>query len=146
MQKTIRKIKKQTFILPIKKNTIYRKNQYYYNICPSYFGNQQVSIENKISNYKQEYLYILLQVFSHFLLKSFATFTMANNGEQAGQVTNETAPISYGYVSNFNFWEVNYYKTTVKRMEDGAKLCEDFMKMVSERAEIEMMYCNKMKG
>jgi hypothetical protein len=71
---------------------------------------------------------------------------MANNGEQAGQVTNETAPLSYGYVSNFNFWEVNCYKTTVKRMEDGAKLCEDFMKMVSERAEIEMMYCNKMKG
>ena len=70
---------------------------------------------------------------------------MANSGEKDGQVSNETTPGSYGLVLNFNFWEENCYKTTVKRMEDGVKLCEDFMKMVSERAEIEALYCNKMK-
>ena len=71
---------------------------------------------------------------------------MANNGDENGPVSNETTPGSYGFVSNFNFWEENCYKTTIKRMEDGVKLCEDFMKMVSERAEIEALYCNKMKG
>ncbi len=70
---------------------------------------------------------------------------MADNGEENGQVYSEGTPVSYGVVSNFNFWEVNCYKTTVKRMEDGAKLCDDFMKMVNERAEIETMYYNKMK-
>ena len=60
------------------------------------------------------------------------------NGQVQGQ---GTGPVT----SNFNFWDLNCYKTTVKRMEDGAKLCEDFMKMVSERAEIEMIYYNKMK-
>ena len=71
---------------------------------------------------------------------------MATDGVENGQVQGDGAgPGSSGPVSNFNFWDVNCYKTTVKRMEDGAKLCEDFMKMIGERAEIEMMYYNKMK-
>ena len=71
---------------------------------------------------------------------------MATDGVENGQVQGDGAgPCSSGLVSNFNFWDVNCYKTTVKRMEDGAKLCEDFMKMIGERAEIEMMYYNKMK-
>lgn len=48
--------------------------------------------------------------------------------------------------TNFNFWEVNYYRATVKRMEDGSKLCDDFMKMLNERADIETAYYTKMKG
>jgi hypothetical protein len=62
-------------------------------------------------------------------------------GNENGQAHSE----AYGVVSNFNFWEVNCYRTTIKRMEDGSKLCDDFMKMVNERAEIETMYFNKMK-
>ncbi|XP_028414568.1 protein kinase C and casein kinase substrate in neurons protein 1-like [Dendronephthya gigantea] len=64
---------------------------------------------------------------------------MANSGD-------ETVPInSDASGANSNFWDVNYYKTIVKRMEDGAKLCEDFMKMITERAEIEALYSNKMR-
>lgn len=49
-------------------------------------------------------------------------------------------------MGDFNFWEINNYKKTVKRMEDGAKLCDDIMKLMSERAEIEASYCSKMKA
>ncbi|EDO41940.1 predicted protein, partial [Nematostella vectensis] len=45
-----------------------------------------------------------------------------------------------------SFWQVNNYKRTVRRVDDGAKLCDDFMKMVSERAEIEALYAAKLQA
>lgn len=47
--------------------------------------------------------------------------------------------------SNLNFWDINSYKTCLKRIEDGAKLCDDFMKMIKERIDIEAAYYNKLK-
>lgn len=53
-----------------------------------------------------------------------------------------TAPSS----SSFNFWDVNGYKPTVKRIDDGARLCDDFLKLLAERAEIEGLYATKLQG
>ena len=61
-------------------------------------------------------------------------------------IYDDVEAISRGGMADFNFWEINNYKKTVKRMEDGARLCDDFMKMVNERAEIESSYYNKLKG
>lgn len=45
-----------------------------------------------------------------------------------------------------NFWDVNGYKKTVKRIDDGAKLCDDLAKLIGERAEIESLYAGKLQG
>ena len=44
-----------------------------------------------------------------------------------------------------SFWEINQYKRVVKRIEDGYKLSNDLMQMVSERAHIEKMYAKSLK-
>lgn len=49
-------------------------------------------------------------------------------------------------VTGFNFWDVNSYKRTVKRIDDGAKLCDDLLKLLAERAEIEGLYAAKLQG
>lgn len=41
--------------------------------------------------------------------------------------------------------QVGNYKRTTKRIEDGNRLCDDLMKLVSERAEIEKMYAKSLK-
>lgn len=46
----------------------------------------------------------------------------------------------------FNFWDVSGYKKTVKRIDDGARLCDDFLKLLAERAEIEGLYAAKLQG
>lgn len=46
----------------------------------------------------------------------------------------------------FNFWDVNSYKRTVKRIDDGARLCDDLLKLLAERAEIEGLYATKLEG
>ena len=43
-----------------------------------------------------------------------------------------------------SFWDVGNFKRTVKRIDDGAKLCDEFMKLVTERAEIEAKYALKL--
>ena len=55
---------------------------------------------------------------------------------------NSAAPPLIG----FNFWDVNSYKRTVKRIDDGAKLCDDLLKLLAERAEIEGLYAAKLQG
>lgn len=47
--------------------------------------------------------------------------------------------------TNTNFWGIDGYKNTVKRLEDGAQQCDEFMKMINERAEIEMKYTMKLR-
>ena len=49
-------------------------------------------------------------------------------------------------LTGFNFWDVNSYKRTVKRIDDGAKLCDDLLKLLAERAEIEGLYAAKLQG
>ncbi|XP_074037812.1 protein kinase C and casein kinase substrate in neurons protein Synd isoform X5 [Leptinotarsa decemlineata] len=45
-----------------------------------------------------------------------------------------------------SFWEPSNYKKTTKRIEDGYKLCQELMTLVSERAEIEKTYAKALKA
>ncbi|XP_028411597.1 protein kinase C and casein kinase substrate in neurons protein 1-like isoform X2 [Dendronephthya gigantea] len=59
-----------------------------------------------------------------------------------GQNRTSSTEESYTYT---NFWGIDGYKNTVKRLEDGAALCDEFTKMVHERADIEMKYTLKLR-
>ena len=39
-----------------------------------------------------------------------------------------------------SFWDIGNYQKVVKRIENGARLCGDFVKMAQERADIEAKY------
>lgn len=58
--------------------------------------------------------------------------------------TNRASTMEESY-TNTNFWGIDGFKNTVKRLEDGATLCDEFMKMLLERAEIEMKYTLKLR-
>ncbi|XP_037070467.1 protein kinase C and casein kinase substrate in neurons protein 2-like isoform X2 [Pollicipes pollicipes] len=45
-----------------------------------------------------------------------------------------------------SFWEPGNYKRTTKRTEDGYKLCDDMMKLVLERGEIEKAYAKSLRA
>jgi len=47
--------------------------------------------------------------------------------------------------SSDSFWEVDGYRPTVKRVEDGSVQCAELMKMVQERADIERDYAKRLK-
>ena len=45
-----------------------------------------------------------------------------------------------------SFWEVEQYKRTVKRQEDGQKLCNDLISLIEERAKVEKDYAKSLKA
>ena len=44
-----------------------------------------------------------------------------------------------------SFWELENYKRTVKRVEDGARLCDELIKLIHSRAEIEKKYSSELR-
>ena len=62
-----------------------------------------------------------------------STYTMALVGEDVLQPSSDS------------FWEVDGYRRTVKRVEDGSMQCSELMKMVQERADIERDYAKRLK-
>lgn len=45
-----------------------------------------------------------------------------------------------------SFWEVDSFKLTVKRSEDGLQMCNEIMKLIQERADIEKEYAKRLKA
>jgi hypothetical protein len=44
-----------------------------------------------------------------------------------------------------SFWEIGQFKKTIKRVEDGYKVCNDMIQLITERADIEKNYSKNLK-
>jgi len=44
-----------------------------------------------------------------------------------------------------SFWEIGQYKRTVQRIEHGDRQCNEMLKFIQERAEVEELYCRKLR-
>ena len=44
-----------------------------------------------------------------------------------------------------SFWEIDSFKNTVKRAEDGMQTCSEVMKLLQERADVEKEYAKRLK-
>ena len=49
------------------------------------------------------------------------------------------------YVTSDSFWEVDCFRRTVKRVEDGHHMCREISKLIFERSEIEREYARKLQ-
>ncbi len=47
---------------------------------------------------------------------------------------------------NLTFFQIGQYKRTVKRCEEGNRVCNDVMQMIAERADIEKTYSKSLKS
>ena len=47
--------------------------------------------------------------------------------------------------SGGSFWEINGFKATSKRVNDGNSLCNDLSSMIKERCEIENKYSGMLR-
>ena len=65
-----------------------------------------------------------------------------NNNTPPGGSTATTAT----QMDTGSFWLEGNYKKIVKKIDDGAKLCDELSAMMAERAEIESLYAKKLKG
>lgn len=63
---------------------------------------------------------------------------MSNHSEEDG-VYSSSNP------GSDSFWEPGNYKRTVKRSEDGFKLSNDLIALLTERAEMEKLYAKSLK-
>ena len=48
--------------------------------------------------------------------------------------------------SDASFWEPGNFKWTTKRIEDGNRLCNEYVSLLKERAEIEKSYTKSLRG
>lgn len=48
-------------------------------------------------------------------------------------------------IGSDSFWDVGQYKRTVKRVDDGLKLCHQLMQLVRERGVIEANYAKELQ-
>jgi len=44
-----------------------------------------------------------------------------------------------------SFWDIDQFRRTVKRVDDGLHMCQELSRMIAERAEIEHDYAKKLQ-